>query len=198
MCVAVSPIAVTDTIISLNDPLYEVPVTHTPPGMDTTTTSLCYQVHGESGKYYNLISDECMQMNALYQAFKNFENENFIKEIGLLIKNSEDNCTEISLRANLCSPVIDGIPFNESYDEDEITIINTGKRRFEITVPNCKATEADDIKFEIACHKTKGQKVIQFNIERGGGIKPGAHGIVGKIYMHSLSSQLSGSCSYIQ
>ena len=192
MYVAVSPIAVTDTVISLNDPLYEVPVTHTPPGMDTTTTSLCYQVHGERGKYYNLISDECIQMNALYQAFKNFDNENFIKEIGFLVKNSEDNCTEISMRANRCLPVIDGIPFNKSYDENGITIINSGKQRFEITVPNCKATDADDIKFEIACRKTKGQKVVQFNVVRGGGIKPGAHGIVGKKYIHTHAHYLAG------
>ena len=52
--VHVSPIA--DTVKSLNDPLYEVyvPVTHTPPGIDTTTTSLCYQVHGESKYYYDV------------------------------------------------------------------------------------------------------------------------------------------------
>ena len=70
-----------DSIIILNDPLYEVPVTHTPPGMDLTTTSLCYQVYGESGSYYNLISDDCIQVNVLYGAMKNHEAGNFIKEI---------------------------------------------------------------------------------------------------------------------
>ena len=118
-------------------------------------------------------------MNVLYEAFKSFENENFIKEIGILAQDFGDNCTEIRLRANRCSPIIDGVPFNESYDENGITIINTGRRSFEITVPNCKATEADDITFEIACRKTRGQRVVQFNIVRGGGIRPGAHGIVG-------------------
>ena len=163
-----------------NDPLYEVPVTHTPPGMDPTTTSLCYQVHGKSGSYYNLISDDCIQVNVLNKRFKNSNDENFIKEIGILAQDSEDNCVQIKLRANACSLVIGGTAFNESYNVNETIIIKSGKQSFEITLPNCKITKGDDVKFEIACRKTKGQKIIYFNVVQGGGIKPGAHGLIGK------------------
>ena len=176
-----SLITLTDTVTILNDPLYEIPVTHTPPGMDPTTTSLCYQVHGENGKYYNLVSDDCIQVNALYETFKNSSNENFIKQVGILTRDSKNNCTEIKLRANRCSLSINGKDLNESYNENEIIIINSGKRSFEVTIPNCKNTKGDDIKFDMACHKVKGQQIIHFNVERGGGIRPGAHGLIGKL-----------------
>ena len=178
--IVVSLVTLTDTVTIHNDPLYEVPVTHTPPGMDPTTTSLCFQVHGESGNYYNLISDECIQVNVLYEAFKNFNDDNFIKEIGIVARNSQDNCTEIKLRANRCSLLINSIGFNESYNENGIVIISSGKQSYEITIPNCKNTEGDDIKFEMACQRANGQRIIHFDVERGGGIKPGAHGLIGK------------------
>ena len=181
LCYAVaSPITLTDTVINLDDPLYEVPVTHTPPGMDPTTTSLCFQVHGESGNYYNLISDDCIQVNVLYDAMKNSSNGNFIKEIGIVTRDTAKNCSEIRMRANRCVPVIDNEAFNESYNENGITIVKNRKRSYEITVPNCKATQADDISFEITCVKIQGQKTIRFDVRRGGGLKPGAHGLIGK------------------
>ena len=148
--------------------------------MDTATTSLCFQVHGESGSYYNLISDECIQVNVLYEAFKNFNNQNFIKEIGILAQDSENNCTEIRLHANRCSLLIDDTALEESYNKNGIIIIKLGRQSFEITVPNCKNTKGDDIKFEMACQRVQGQRIVHFDVKRGGGIKPGAHGLIGK------------------
>ena len=176
----IPPTIFTDTVINHNDPLYEVPVIYTPPGMDPTTTSLCFQVHGESGSYYNLISDECIQVNVLYEALENPEDGNFLKEVGILARNNENNCTEIQLSSNRCVPKIDGITFNESYNENGITVVRIKKRSYEITTPNCKATRGDDIIFRIMCLRVRGQKVIRLNVMRGSGIKPGAHGLVGK------------------
>ena len=180
--VAIPPAIFTDTVINRNDPLYEVPVIHTSLGMNATATSLCFQVHGESEKYYNLISGDCIQVNVLYEAMKNPEDGNFHKEIGILTRNYQNNCTEIKLRSNRCILKTDGtaLNFNESYEENGIKIEKVGKRSFEITVPNCKATQGDDLQFRIRCHKSKGQKVIRFSVRRGSGIKPGAHGLVGK------------------
>ena len=173
-----------DTVINHNDPLYEVPVTHTPPGMDPTTTSLCFQVHGERGNYYNLISDDCIQVNVLYNAMKNPEGGNFIKELGILAHNAGNNCTEIKLEARHCVPTINGVSYNEPYDENGIVVDRTGRRSFEVTIPNCKPTQGDDVNFRIACYKIDKKKVIRFDVIRGGGIKPGAHGLIGKTCMH--------------
>ena len=187
--IVISPTILTDTVIINGDPLYEVPVTHTSPGMDPTTTSLCYQVHGKNGSYYNLISDDCLQMNVLYAAMKNLEDGNFLKEIGILARDTENNCIEIKLHSNRCNPIINGIAFNKSYNTNGIKIIKTEKRVFEVTVPNCKAkTQGDDIKFKIACQKLRDRKVVHFSVMRGSGIKPGAHGLVGKCHTKILGA----------
>ena len=180
LLVVVAPMTLIDTVIIHGDPLYEVPVTHTPPGMDPTTTSLCFQVHGESGNYYNLISDDCIQVNVLYGAMKEPEDGNIVKEIGILVHNTGNNCTEIKLQANRCVPVINGVSFDGSYNEDGIIVDGIGKRNFEVTVPNCKATQGDDLTFIISCYRVNKQKLIRFDVSRGGGIKPGAHGLIGK------------------
>ena len=178
---ALSPITLTDTVIIHNDPVYEVPVTHTPPGMNSTITSLCFQVHGESGNYYNLISDDCIQVNVLYKAMKNSSrNGNLIKEVGILAQDTAKNCTEIRIKANRCIPIINGEAVNGSYSEFGLTVIKTAKQSYEITIPNCKASQGDDIKFKITCVKVRDQKTIRFDVRRGSGLKPGAHGLIGK------------------
>jgi len=92
LVLAVSPVILMDKVIFHDDPLYEVPVTHTPEGMDPTTTSLCYQIHGRSNSYYNLISDNCVQVNVLYAAYSiNLNAANYIKAIGILAHNSVGN-----------------------------------------------------------------------------------------------------------
>ena len=170
----------TDTVIIHDDPLYEVPVTHTPPGMDPTTTSLCFQVHGKSMSYFNLISDECIQVNVLYDAIKNQESGNIIKEIGILAKDTKNNCTEIRMRANRCAPVIDGEAISESYNENGLRISKVDKGSYEIRAPNCRVSQGDDIRFEVKCVRAQGQKTINFDVKRSSGLKPSAHGLIGK------------------
>lgn len=42
------------------DPLFTVPM------YGTREHTLCYEVHGTADHYFNLISDECVSVNALY------------------------------------------------------------------------------------------------------------------------------------
>ena len=176
-----SPVILTDTVIFHDDPLYEVPVTHTPHGMDPTTTSLCYQIHGESDMYYNLISDTCVQVNVLYAAYStNSDAANYIKAIGILAHDSGGNCTKIELQTRRCKLTINGANFNGSYSQNKIEVFSAGRQNYEVAIPNCKATQGDDLKLRIACQKVTDQKVIQFSVIRGGELRPSAHGIVGK------------------
>jgi len=180
-----SPITLTDAVIFHNDPLYEVPVTHTPEGMDPTITSLCYQIHGESNSYYNLISDTCVQVNVLYAAFST-TTANYIKAVGILSHDSEGNCAKIELQTKRCKLTIDDGILSGSYSQNNIEVVSTGRQSYEITLPNCKATQGDNLKFILACKKFGQQKVIQFSITRGGELRPSAHGLVGEFSVVSL------------
>ncbi|XP_065920074.1 uncharacterized protein [Dysidea avara] len=174
-----SLVILTDTVIFHDDPLYEVPVTHTSEGMDPTTTSLCYQIHGESNNYYNLISDTCIQVNVFYAAFStNSDAANYIKAIGILAHDSGGSCIKIELQTKRCKLTIDDSSLNGSYSQNKIEVVSTGKQSYEVNIPNCKATQGDDLKFRMACQKVSDLKVIQFSVIRGGGLRPSAHGIV--------------------
>jgi len=176
----VSQVSLTDTIIFVGDPLYEVPVTHTPEGMDPTTTSLCYQIHGENNKYYNIISDRCVQVNVLYDAIgRNPPGGNYIKDVGMVAHNTAGGCNKIGVIGKGCKVSIDGNALNESYNQDGIIIASTGRRAYEVILPNCKATQGDDLRFRLRCIKVSNKGVVRVDVIRNGG-RSGAHGLLGK------------------
>ena len=177
-----SPVILTDTIIFVGDPLYEVPVTHTPEGMDPTTTSLCYQIHGETEEYYNIISDRCVQVNVLYDAIgSDSQAGNYIKDVGIVAHNTAGGCNSIEVTGRRCTVTIDGNALNGSYDQDGVTITKTGRKLYEIILPNCKTTQGDDLRFRLRCVKVNNKGVVRVDVIRNGG-RAGAHGLLGKDY----------------
>ena len=65
--------------------LYKVSVTVDEKG---NKVSLCYEIQGEANQYFNLISDTCVSVNALYSPGINALDGNIISKIGVL---AEDN-----------------------------------------------------------------------------------------------------------
>ena len=178
---AVQSLAIlTDTIVFVGDPLYEVPVTHTPEGMDPTTTSLCYQIHGENEKYFNIISDRCVQVNVLYDPIRRDPQAgNYIKDVGIVAHNTAGGCNSIEVTGRRCTVTIDGNALNGSYDQDGVIITSTGKKLYEVTLPNCKATQGDDLRFRLRCVKVDNKRIVRIDVIRNGG-RAGTHGLLGK------------------
>ena len=77
-------------------------------------TSLCYEIHGEAGKIFNLISDDCVQVNAEYSAMDIPDNGNVISKIGVLAYDTSGNCVNIEVDVNDCIPVVNGLPYNST------------------------------------------------------------------------------------
>ena len=179
--IVVLPILLTDTIVFVGDPLYEVPVTHTPEGMDPTTTSLCYQIHGENSKYYNIISGSCVQVNVLYDAIgRDLQDGNYIKDIGIVAHNTAGSCNKIEVIGKGCRAIVDGIALDGSYNQDGVIIASTGRKTYDVILPNCKATQGDDLRFKLRCIKVNNKRVVRVDIIRNGGLRPDAHGLLGK------------------
>jgi len=148
--------------------------------MDPTTTSLCYQIHGESNKYYNIISDRCVQVNVLYDAIGSEPQAgNYIKDVGIVAHNTAGGCNRIEVTGRRCTVTVDGNALNGSYDQDGVIITRTGRRVYEIVLPNCKGTEADDLRFRLRCVKVNNKGVVHVDVIRNGG-RAGAHGLLGK------------------
>ena len=167
-----------DTVIG--DPLYEVPMNMISNETFPEVTSLCYEIHGEAGQVFNLISDGCVQVNANYSAMNIPENGNIISQIGVLAYDTVNGCAFIMVDVNDCIPVVNGVPYGDpaaGYDMNGVTARRRNGRS-RITVPNCGG-EADDLVFWVVCQEIMGQRMIKFQVLRGSALEPDSHGLIG-------------------
>ena len=166
-----------DTVIG--DPLYEVPLNNLiRDERFPEITSLCYEIHGIAGQIFNLISDGCVQVNANYSAMDIPENGNIISQIGVLAYDTGGGCVEIMVDVNVCVPVVNGIPYNNTvYDMNGVTVRRRNNRT-RITVPNCDE-DSDDLVFWVVCQNIMGQRMIKFQVLRGSTLRPDSHGLIG-------------------
>ena len=163
-------IRVNDTIIG--DPLYEVPVIINGEG---NTVSLCYEIHGEPGEHFNLISDTCVSVNALYSSMINPSNGNIISKIGVLAEDSNGVCQEIEADLEGCTARVNGNNVT-LYNQDGIRVMRR-TNRIRISVPNCEST---DLVMWVTCEVQGEQPMIRFVVARGFNLRPTSHGLVGK------------------
>ena len=166
----IEEIRVNDTIIG--DPLYEVPVIIDEEG---NTVSICYEVHGEANQHFNLISDTCVSVNALYSSMMDPSNGNIISKIGVLAEDSNGVCQEIEADLEGCTARVNGNNVT-LYNQDGIRVIRR-TNRIRISVPNCEST---DLVMWVICEVQGEQPMIRFVVARGFNLRPTSHGLVGK------------------
>ena len=166
----IEEIRVNDTIIG--DPLYEVPVII---DEENNTVSLCYEVHGDPDQHFNLISDTCVSVNALYSSMIDPSNGNIISKIGVLAEDSNGMCQEIEADLNNCTARVNGTVVT-MYNQDGIRVMRR-TNRIRISVPNCEST---DLVMWVTCEVQGEQSMIKFVVARGFNLRPTSHGLVGK------------------
>ena len=169
-----------DTVIG--DPLYEVPLNMISNDTFPVTTSLCYEIHGEAGKIFNLISDGCVQVNANYSAMDIPENGNIISQIGVFAYDTAGGCINILVDVNDCIPVVNGVAYSggSGYDSNGVTARQLRNSRARITVPNCDDDgDHDDLVFWVVCQNINSQSMIKFQVLRGSALRPDSHGLIG-------------------
>ena len=84
-------------------------------GMDIV--SLCYEVHGEAEKFFNLISDSCVSVNAHYSRALTNPNItlNIVDAIGVLAVSNDRTCAIIHVGLNKCQATMKGVGANRLY-----------------------------------------------------------------------------------
>jgi len=95
----------------------------TTPKPDDAYTSLCYQVHGEAHKFFNLISDECTAVNAHYikAAINNSRIDlNVLDAIG--VKPFASVCHTIRVDLDECRAIVYGVAIAGSYRRSGVTV----------------------------------------------------------------------------
>ena len=166
-----------DTVIG--DPLYEVPMNMISRETFPQVTSLCYEIHGEAGRIFNLISDRCVQVNANYSSMNIPTNGNIISQIAVLTYDSAGSCIEIMIDVNDCIPVVNGVPYGDTvYDMNNVTARRRNGRA-RIAVPNCDNRIFDNLVFWVVCQDVGGQNMIKFQVARGDALISNSHGLIG-------------------
>ena len=60
-------------------------------------SNLCYEVHGTSGLYLNLVSDTCFSINAGYEAIEGTTSYNKIDQLFITTSDAAGGCTNIQI-----------------------------------------------------------------------------------------------------
>lgn len=96
--------------------------------------SLCYEVHGKSNEWFNLVSDECTSVNALYVGLS--ERLNIIDDITVRTVDRQQRCVNISVSIDTgCSAIVNGVQMTR-YSSAGVSI-RAFPNRVRISVPNC-------------------------------------------------------------
>ena len=164
-------------------------------GVNDKTVSLCYQVHGEKEKFYNLVSDDCLSVNAHVTQPVPGVKSHVIDKIGIrAIGNNATYCYDIGIARENCSVTVNGNPIsvNEKFTEEGIEVFNDrmiarNPNVIRISVPNCGRALVDAIQItcteynmRISRTETVPVKVLELTTTRGISPIEAAHGVVGK------------------
>lgn len=143
-------------------------------------TSLCYEIYGSAGSVFNLISDRCVTVNALYASMNNAEDGNIIRSIGILAVDNLGRCVRVTISLdNQCVPVLRVGSIEQqvsSYDSHGV-IIDRRQQRVRVSVPNCENVQ---LVMWLSCGRIASQQQLSLRVTRGLNLRPTSHGLIGK------------------
>ena len=137
--------------------------------------SLCYEVRGQANQHFNLISDTCVSVNALYSPMNNQSIGNIISKVGVLAEDNSRMCQQIEADLDGCTVHVNGGVVT-MYNQDGIRVMRW-TNRIRISVPNC---ENVDLVMWMICEVRRGQPMMKFVVARGFNLRPTSHGLIGK------------------
>ena len=132
-----------------------------------------------SGNHYNLISDSCTSVSARYSEGVVDSEMNVITEMGVKSQGSNGTCHTIEVDLNQCSAYVDGVFRNTTS-----TIFVNGisitirRKRVRVSLPNCDTNKR--LTLWMLCTKRNREDMMELVVARGDGLKPTAHGLIGK------------------
>ena len=166
---------VNDTIIG--DPQFTV-------ALSDGSASLCYEIHGGAGKYFNIISDTCTSVNSRFSVMERNPKLNAMTVIGIYAATSatpNGDCAEIAINVSGCTATLDGIPVELVASVDDIRIRKFNNGRWRVSVPNCERPSAV---MWVTCEND----MLRFRIARGSNLTPTSHGLLGNFKTnHNMS-----------
>lgn len=152
---------------------------------DDSGSSLCYEVHGQSDHHFNLISDICLSVNALFTSAS--PRRNRMSRIGIrAVAKDGSGCLDIEINATCSAGMFSGGLAAEVGDGVVIGGVYLTRRGndWRISVPNCGE---HNVVMRVRCREEQG---LSLAVTRGENLQPTSHGLLGK---ESLSLWVGGN-----
>ena len=139
--------------------------------------SLCFEIHGATNEIFNLVSDRCTSVNALYGSLNTPDNGNIITAVGVIAVNRQAECVDIRVSLEEgCMPLINQVLATSRYSSSGVSVRKYGQR-VRISVPNCENTQ---LVMWLLCEEIEDQGMIRFVMSRGVNLQPTSHGLLGE------------------
>ena len=150
---------------------------------ELSRATLCYSIDGRANRYFNMVSDKCVSVNAYYVSAQRANFFNVISKMGITAVDSDDNIQTIEIDRENCSATVGTTPVTSDaiYHSANITV-RRRRNGYRIAVPNCKPRH---LVLWVTCRSTQDADLLKFVIARGRNLMPTSHGLVGKKYISS-------------
>jgi len=174
-----------------SSPVYTVPILNFTEGSsykcNTAGYPICYQVEGKPNRFLNLISDNCVSVNAHYVASEVDPGENVIKVIGVVGTDRANLCHYVNVSITgdgTCEATVDGEELANDSKGFHGFAVKHRNRLVRIDAPNC-GLGSEHLVMWVHCQKVllnaMPQTLIKFIINRGLCQRPSAHGLIGRL-----------------
>ena len=159
----------------LGTPLFTVAI----PGPEDR--SLCYEVKGEAGKYFNLISDTCVSANAYYTALPSNTRRNRVGKIGVrALSGGPEGCVEVEVDLEFCVARVGGREVEGSVTISQVRVSRVRMNLWRVAVPNCQRS---GLVMWVTCMSDR----LRFDVNRGSNLRPSSHGLIGQSHQATVS-----------
>ena len=139
--------------------------------------SLCYQVHGRASRFFSLVSDACVSVNAKYDRQRNHISETLLSQVGILGIDDNQTCVRVQVDAASCQVRLNGVPISNNYQRNglSVTQLADGVR---VVLPNC---EFRDVVIRVRCGRlpANGQEQLELYLSRMLNFRATSHGLIG-------------------
>ena len=143
---------------------------------------MCYEVHGYAGRYFNLISDTCTSVNALFTAMPDNDRLNRMSQIGMYTRDSTGVCVQVEIDLSGCTGSVDGLVISTMYQSGGVSV-RSYPGRWRVSVPNCGTSQ---LVMWIFCESNPDR--LRFHIARGNNLTPTSHGLLGEFRTKNIQA----------
>ncbi|CAI8056751.1 hypothetical protein GBAR_LOCUS30914 [Geodia barretti] len=157
---------------------------------------MCYEIDGHAGKYYNLVSDTCTSVSALFTEQPSDPRRNRMSEIGIYAVSTRNTCAKIQISLENCAGNLNSETVTSTNQQNSISV-RQYLNRWRVSVPNCDSTQS--LIMWIFCDSEP--DMLRFRIARGNNLAPTSHGLLGQFWNIPITAIVDGGehfCGPIQ